>query len=272
VLTEIQRALAAWKWSLAVLARSPALVVALIVFTGLWGGAAYVWLGLPESSTLILVLTLVWALAQVAITVAVFAGAIDSLSEAAWSSHACVRLRSLVGFDRRQMARLCAWLIVAFLITWSVAAAFAWVNDHALEVASFLSLHSGKPVSHVPVEWVFQVIEAFVWLVLAGFIFSFLILLLRQGWGAALHAIRRTLAGCTWRAPFLTTLLAAVIFAWGADKLAVSHPRVPSGFWDYTQMLVRLGGALAWLVVGWLLEILSLAWLARPQTTDSTAI
>jgi len=270
VLTEIRRAWEAWKYSLLVLARSPALVGALIVFTGLWGGAAYAWLGLPESSTLILLLTLLWALAQAAIAVAVFAGAIDSLSEAAWSSLASVRLRALARFDRRQMARCGVWLIAAFLIIFLLSAAFSWANDHALDVASFLTLHSGKPVSQVPVGWLFQVIEAFVWLVLTGFLFSFLNLLLREGWGAARRAVRRTLAACTWRAPLLTTLLAAVIFAGGANKLAVWHPIVPPGFWDYTQVLVRLGGALVWLVMGFLLEVLSLARLARPRSADSS--
>ncbi len=252
------------------LARSPAVVAALSVFTGLWGGAAYVWLGLPESSTLILVLTLLWALAQAAITVAVFTGLMSSLSEAAWSSRASVHLRAVVTLDRRQIARCGVWLIAAFLVSFLLAGAFAWANEHALEVASFLTLHSGKPVSQVPVGWVFQVIECFVWLVMTGFLFSFLILLLRQGWGAALGAVRRTLAACAWRAPLLTTLLASVIFAWGADKLAVWHPIVPPGLWDYTQMVVRLGGALVWLVVGWLFEVLSLARLARPRTADST--
>jgi len=261
-----------------VLARSPAVAAAVIVFTGLWGGAAYAWLGLPESSTLILVLTVLWALAQAAIAVAVFTGAMSGLSEAAWSSQASVRLRALAGFDRRQVTRCSVWLVAAFFITFLLATAFAWANDHALEVASFLTLHSGKPVSQVPVRWAFQVIEAFVWLVLTGFVFSFLILLLREGWGVALRTVRRTLAACAWRAPFMTTVLALVIFAGGADRWTAWHPAVPAGLWDYTQMLVRVGVAWVWLVVGWLLEVLSLARLARlareaqPRATESRSI
>jgi len=262
VLTEIKNAWAAWKWSAAVLAGNAAPVAALIVLVALWAAAGYAWLGLPESSTLILVITLVWALAQVAVAIVILSAVARSTSEAPVDDSRRLSAAAL-RFSGSQFARGLVWAVGVFIVVMLVARLFAWFNYHALEVASFFTLHAQKPVSQVPVRWGFQVIEAYVWLVLTGFLFSFLILLLRDGRGTITGRVRCTLAASAWRAPLLTTLLVALIFAGGASKLAGWHPRTPPGPWDYTQMLVRLGGALVWLVVGWLLELLSLARLVR---------
>ncbi|MBZ5546169.1 MAG: hypothetical protein LAO07_21295, partial [Acidobacteriia bacterium] len=95
----MRNALATWKWSLAIVARSPAVVGALAVIAALWGYGAYQWLWLPESSLLLLILALLWAVVQIAVLVGALAGAAASTSSAVAAAATHLSLRSLLGFS-----------------------------------------------------------------------------------------------------------------------------------------------------------------------------
>jgi hypothetical protein len=255
---------------LAVVARSPGVVLALAALVFLWSFGAYQWLWLPESSGLLLLVALVWGLAQVAVLVGVFTGATASAGEAAATSVTRLELRSFAGFNRRQFARCLVMAAASGLLVLVLEAVFAGIDERALEVASFLTFHSEKAVSPITVEKVFWVIQMFLWIVIWGFLLSFLIVLLRVGWREARRQAARLLANCCWRSSFLTSLLSVVVFGGLAYLLAMWHPKVSAGFWDYAQMLLRMGGALCLLVFGWLFWMLSLAKLSLPPSEDST--
>jgi magnesium-transporting ATPase (P-type) len=260
----MKKTLATWKWSLAVVARSPRLVLALAAVAALWGLGAYKWLWLPESSGLLLLVALVWGLAQVLVLVGVLTGAATSAGEAAAASATHLGLRSFVGFNRRQFARCLVMVTASGLLALALAALFGRCNEYTLEVASFLTFHSEKPVSPVTVAKVFWVIQTFLWIVIWGFLLSFLIVLLRTGWREAKRQSAHLIANCCWRSSFLTSLLSVVVFGGLAYLLASWHPKVSAGFWDYAQLLLRMGGALLLLVFGWLFWMLSLARLSLP--------
>jgi hypothetical protein len=260
----MKKALAAWKWSLAVVARSPRPVLALTALVFLWSFGAYQWLWLPESSGLLLLIALVWGLAQVAVLVGVLTGAAASAAEAAAASATHLGLRSFVGFNRRQFTRCLVMVTASGVLALALVALFSRCNEYTLEVASFLTFRSERPVSPVTVEQVFWVAEAFLWLVAWGFLLSFLAVLLRGGWSESMRQAARLLANCCWRSSFLTSLLSVAVFGGLAYLLAAWHPKVSAGFWDYSQMLLRLGGALLLLVFGWLFWMLSLARLSLP--------
>jgi magnesium-transporting ATPase (P-type) len=261
----MKKALATWKWSLAVAARSPRLVLALAVLVFLWSFGAYRWLWLPESSGLLLLVALVWGLAQVAVLVGVLTGAAASTAEAAAASATHLELRSLVGFNRRQFARCGVAVIFGTFLVLLLLELFRRSDDYALEVASFLTFHAEKAVSPASVGKVFWVIQTFVWIVVWGFLMSFLIALVRAGWREAKRQAARLLANCCWRSSFLSSLLSVVVFGGLAYLLAIWHPKVSAGFWDYAQLLLRMGAALLLLVSGWLFWMLSLARISLPQ-------
>ncbi len=70
-----------WKGSLWVVAQNPISLLALAILEVLWLLGAYQWLWLPESSALVLLVSLVWAAAQVMIAVAVLAGTAADIRE-----------------------------------------------------------------------------------------------------------------------------------------------------------------------------------------------
>jgi hypothetical protein len=267
----MKRALATWKWSLAVVACSPGLLVVLAALVALWGFGAYQWLWLPESSGLLLLLALVWGVAQVLLVVVVLTGAATSASEAAATSAARLELRSFAAFNRGQFARCLVMATASGLLVVTLAAAFSWVNEYALEVASLLTFYSEKAVSPVTVGKVFWVIQTYLWIVVWGFLLSFLTVLLRGGWSEAQRQAARLLANCCWRSAFLTSLLSMLVFSGLAYLLATWHPKVLAGFWDYAQLLLRMGGALLLLVIGWLFWMLSLARLGLPPSENATS-
>jgi magnesium-transporting ATPase (P-type) len=267
----MKKALATWKWSLAVVARSPGPLLALAVLVLLWGLGGYRWLWLPESSGLLLLVALVWGLAQVLVLLGILTGAGASAGEAAATSVTRLELRSFAGFKRRQFARCAVVAVVGTFLVLVLRELFSRSDDYALEVASFLTFHSEKAVSPVDVAKVFWVIQAFLWIVMWGFLLSFLIVLLRAGWREAGRQAARLLAHCCWRSSFLTSLLSVVVFGGLAYLLATWHPKVSAGFWDYAQLLLRMGGALLLLVFGWLFWMLSLARLSLPPSEDSTS-
>ena len=267
----MKRAWQTWMWSLAVVVRSPLPVLALAVFSALWGLAAYQWLWLPESSAFLLLLAFVWAVAQILVTFAVLAGTTLSAAEAATARARRLGLRTLVRISGGQFARSIVMGAASVVIVLVVSALFGWVNSRALEVASFLTFHSEKPVSPVAIEKILWVIECALWTVMGGFLLSFLMIVLRAGWREAWRQAGRTLANCCWRSPFFTSLVSVVVFGGLVYLLVTWHPKVTPGFPDYSQVVLRMGVSLILLVAGWLFLLLSLARISSPTDEGASA-
>jgi hypothetical protein len=261
----MKRASAAWKWSLGVVARSYRTVVVLAALIAFWAWAAYQWLGLPESSALLLILAFIWAIVQLLAAVVIATGTVSGAAETAATEGRNVPLRSLWTINRKQLLSALIFCIISVVILWTCGGLFGLVNSYSVEVASFLTFHSGKPVSHVLIEEIYNVIEGLLWIVLSGFLLSFFIALLRGGWRGAGKQTGELLAGCAYRTPFLTNLLSVAVFGGIAYELVNWHPMVPAGFWDYTQMLVRFSLALILISAGLLFWSLSLARLQVPK-------
>jgi hypothetical protein len=265
----MKKAFATWKWSLTVVARSPLVVVTLVAIAALWSYGAYQWLWLPESSLLLLILALFWAIAEIMVAVGVVAGMAASTLSAAAAAANHLSLRSLAGFTRRHYARALASIVLTAIIILLLHGLFALANERALEVASFLTFHSEKAVSPVTVGKVFWVMEWLVWIVAWGFLLSLFLIVHSGGWGEARCRAARTLKNCCWRASFFTSLLTLVVFRGLAWLLATRHPEVPVGLWDYAQTVIRLGISLVLIVVGSLFWLLSLARLNLPPAQNS---
>jgi hypothetical protein len=265
----MKRAIAAWKWSLGVVARSYRTVAVLAALIALWAFAAYEWLGLPESSALLLILAFIWAMVQLLAAVVIMAGIVSGAAEAAGTEGRSLPLRSLWTINRKTLLNALLFCLVSLVLVWLCDGVFNWINEHSVEVASFLTFHSGKAVSHVPIEEIYSVIEGLLWIVLSGFLLSFFIALLRGGWRGAVKQTWKLLAGCAFRTPFLTSLLSVAVFGGIAYELAHWHPTVPSGFWDYTQMIARFSLVLILISAGVLFWSLSLARLQAPRQDSS---
>jgi magnesium-transporting ATPase (P-type) len=244
---------------LGVVVRSPAVLVSLAALAALWGFGAYQWLWLPESSGLLLLLALIWGIAQIAVAVGFLAGTTSAAVDAATSGAGRLELRRVAGFNRQKFWRCLAWGAISLVLLLVLSYLFKWSDDHALEVASFLTFRSEKAVSPVSVGKVFWVIQMVIWIIVGGFLLSTLALLLREGWVEARRQAARILRRCCWRAPFWSGLLSVGVFGSLAWLLATWHPKVSVGFSDYAQMLVRMGGALLLIISGWLFWLLSLA-------------
>lgn len=251
-------------WSLETLARSYATVVALAAIVALWVYLLYRWLGLPEPSVLLLILAACWALAQILATAAVLGGTVRGAAATAGAERSGLGFRALWLSDRGRILPVLAFCLLSGVVAWVVGSVFAWVNNHSVEVASFLTFHAEKPVSYLLIESIFQFIEGLLWIALGGFLLSLFLVFLGDGWRAAGKQAGRLLAGCTYRAPFVTSLLVVAICGGAAYKLANWHPAVAAGFRDYTQMTVRLTLATVLLAAGWLLWLLALARLNTP--------
>jgi hypothetical protein len=262
----MKKTIAAWRWSFGTVARSPALLLTLAGLVALWGFGAYEWLWLPESSLLLLLLGLIWGLAQVLVVVGILAATATSATAAAAANANRLGWRDFLGLDRRQFSRCLILAVIAGFLVLALLQVFRWSDDYALKVASFLTFRSERAVSPITIGKVFWVIQAWLWLVVWGFLLSFLTVLLRAGWREAGRQAARLLANCCWRVAFLTSLLSVVVFGGLAYLLAAWHPKVAVGFWDYAQMLVRLGAALPLLVIGWLFWMLSLARFSLPPS------
>jgi len=180
-------------------------------------------------------------------------------------------VRALARFGLTQFVRCLLMATGGIVLVLVLSELFAWVNSRALEVASFLTLRLEMPVSPVTIEQAFEVIEAVIWIIVGGFLGSFLIILLHAGWREAWRQAGRTLADCCWRSPFLTSLLTALVFGGLSYALATWRPEVTPGFWDYAQLAVRTGMALLLLVAGWLFLLLSLARSATASQETSAA-
>lgn len=267
----MKQAFEAWQWALGVLARSPGVVLALGVAVAVWGFAAYRWFGLPESSALVLLLALLWGVAQLLVAVTLLAGSASAASEAAQAPSAALRMRAFVPSPR---ARLLAAGAIAFDflgLYWVLLQISDWDDALALRIGSFLTFHSNTAVSPVDVEKVLWVIEAWLGSAVAGFLLSYLIVWSRAGWSEARRRIRPTLKTCFFQTSLLTTVLSGGVFG-GLIVLVVNwHPEVTPGFWDYAQAVLRVGVSLVLFVLGGLFWLLSLARLRLAKGAAATS-
>ena len=255
----MKNAFAVWVWSLKVVTRSYRLVGVLAVLTALWTLAAYQWLGLPESSTLLLILALIWAIVQLLATVGIVAGTVAGAVEAASTGGRSLPLGVLWRMTWKRLLNTLLLCILGSVLVWLCGLIFDWINERSVEVASFLTFHSQIPVSYVLIEEIYRVIEALLWIALSGSLLSFFVAILRSGWREAGKQRWKLLTGCALQTPFLTSLLSVAVFGGIADELVNWHPLTPAGFWDYTQMSVRLALALILISAGVLFWSLSLA-------------
>jgi len=260
-----------WRSSLGSVVRSALTVVVVAAVVAAWSLGAYRWLWLSVSSVWVLLLTLLWGLLQIGVAVAILTSVTVGVLEAASCGARELTAKSLLHFNRRQFARCLVLATVAGLLVLALAAAMSWISEYALDIASLLTFYSEKAVSPVTVGKVLWVIRAYLWFVVWGFLLSFLLLLVREGWQKAASRAAGLVLMCLGSGPFWTTLLATLLF--GGLSLLVSTyvPIVPAGFWDYAQLVLRMGGALLLLVFGWLFWMLSLAKLSLPPSEDSTS-
>lgn len=256
----MKNAITIWKWSLRVVARSPRVLIALstVVVIGLFG--AFRWLYFPmESAVYLMVIGLLWAVVQYFVLVSLFTATAFVTGESADSSTDRLNVRSLVRFGRCHWLRCAGFLVIAGLFVQLLRFASSFLEEHSLEVASFLTFRSEKPVAPETVEAVFGWIETLLWVVALGFLLSFLLALVRGGWRAALRATPRLFGNSCWRTPFLTGVISLVGFGGLAYMLATWIPKAPPGFLDYAQLIIRNGLALVLVVAGLLFWLLSLA-------------
>jgi hypothetical protein len=256
----MNRALAAWMWSLGVVARSYRTVVALAALIALWAFAAYEWLGLPaESSALLMILAFIWAIVQLLASAVIVGGTIAGVVEASVTEGRSFPIRWLWTMGRKWLLTTLIFGLMSLVLAWLCSTVFDWINGHSVEVASYLTFHSGKPVSYVFIERIYDFIEGLWWTVFGGFLISFFIAQRREGWRSAGKQIVKLFAGCAFRTPFLTNLLSVVVFGGIAYELANWRPVVPAGFWDYAQVVVRFSLVLILISTGELFWSLSLA-------------
>jgi hypothetical protein len=263
----MKRVLQAWGWSLGVAAHSLVTLLGLALLAGLWGIAAYEWLDLPESSILILIIVLAWAIAQWVVAAAVMAGTASSAGEAAWAAGARSLPRlGFVTFRPRLIAKALLFSIAAALVVFALSNLFAWVNGHSVEVGSFLTFHAETPTSHIWVEKVFDIVEDLLWVAMAGLLIRVLIFVVHAGWKGAGRDFRPAFTDCFWKGSFLSGLAAVLFFGWIPYRLANWVPHASPGFWDYFQLLARMGVALLLVAYGWLFWLLAVARLSLPAS------
>jgi hypothetical protein len=255
----MKRVIQAWAWSLAVVARSPAALVGLAMLAALWGFAAFEWLSLPESSLLILAIAFAWALAMWLVAAGVAAGTASSAAEAAAAGGSSLAGFGFVTLRPRLLVRAMLFSWIAAATVFGVSELFGWLNGHTVEVGSFLTFHTDTPTSHIWLEKVFSTLEWLLWVAVAGLLVRLWVSVVRAGWTEIVRGFLRAFADCFWKGSFLSSLLAVLAFGWVPDRLANWQPHVPPGFWDYFQMLTRLGLALLLLAFGWLFWLLALA-------------
>jgi len=257
----------AWGRSLSVLVNSPIYVLALAVIGGLWCLAGYQWLWLPESSAWVLALAFVWILALAFLALALLAGSVASASVAAAGTDGHLSLRRILCFEKKRLGRTLLIVLAGALLFFALGALFDWVNAHALTVASFLTFHLQRPVSHMLIGEILWVLEALIWLAFAGLLMMWLLSFSNPRQQAA-ECPRATPIRSLGLSAFLTSLLSAVVFGGMAWRLTTWHPVVKAGGWDYAQLLTRNGLALLLLTLGWLFWVLALARLALSRLME----
>ena len=178
----MKKAFAAWTWSLGVVTRSYRIVILLASLMALWVFAAYEWLGLAESSALLLILASIWAVVQILAAFVIVGGTAAGAAEVADNSDRGFPAHSLWTKGRKTIGATFVICLVSLALAGPCSAIFAWINEHSVEVASFLTFHSQRPVSHIPLEEIYTFVEGLLWVVLAGFLLSFFLTLVRGGW------------------------------------------------------------------------------------------
>ncbi len=262
----MKNALATWKWSLRVIARSPLVLLALAVVAGLWLFGAYRWLWFPaESAGYLLVAGALWVLLQFLVLAGFVAGTAAGAIDAAAEGAGALNIRKLVPASRAEWLRAAVFVLVALLVVAAIHWLMSFINSFSLEVASFLTFRSEKPVAPETIGRVFSWVENLLWVVVLGFLISFLLALLRKGWREAVGAMPRLFASACWRPPFVTGLLSILVFDGLGYLLITWNPKAPPGFLDYAQVLLRNGLALLLTVAGWLFWLLSLAHHYQPS-------
>jgi len=270
----MRKVLEVWIWSLSVLARSGWTLLVLAAAMAIWTLGAYEWLGLPESSGLLLVVALVWAIVQIVFGLVVVSGSVWRAAETSAAAEilgAVPPLRPLWLKDRQIYFKTFLALAVASLSVLIVSGVFGWINRHSIDVASFLTFHSQQPFSHVLLEEIYGVIETLLWIAFAGFLLSFLIVLMRRGWSAAWAQLGSLIARCAYGKACITSLVSVGLFGGAVYGLTVWRPLAPAGFWDYSQLIVRMVLALLLVAAGWMFWLLSLARVHMPPP-DTTGI
>jgi hypothetical protein len=205
----------------------------------------------------------------VLVAVAAVTGTVAGAVQACAANAQPLSLLSFFRFGRKRFAESLLLLIAASANGLALAEIFAWVNQHSVEVASFLTFHSERPVSHLIIDSCLMVVECLIWIAVAGSLLSFLLVLFSSGWQHARNQFGKVLlAGC-FGMPFLTGFLSVAVFGGSAYLLANWRPKLPVGFWDYAQLSVRVGLVLILLAAGWLFWLLCLARLNSPTMVAS---
>ena len=249
----------AWTSSLRVLGRSPVYVVTLAAILALWALAGYQWLWLPESSAWMLALTAVWLAAMVILALAVLAGSALSVLTVATGSDARLRLGRILSFDKKRLRGAALVALIGLLIGLALDALFGWINNRALEAASFLTFQTQHPVSYVVIEKLFWVIKVMVWIAGAGLMMAWLLKHSRPPSEAAPPGTPSRPIRWFGTIVFLTGVLAVGLFGGLAWSVSTWHPQVKPGDWDYAQLGIRTGAALLLITLGWLFWMMALA-------------
>lgn len=256
---------AAFVWSLEVVVFSYRTVAALAVLAALWCSLAYEWLGLPESSALMLILALAWAIAQILAGVTIVGGIVSGVVKASVAEGLDLPVSSLWRLSRKD-----TWNTLIFLILCALGASLCylilgWVNGHALEVSSFLTFHLQRPVSHARIEEFFGAMEYLIWIILIGYLLSLFTTLMREGWRGVRRHQWKLMTGSVFQSPFLASLLSAGVVGFACDKVSNWHHTVPPGFWDYFQVIGRYSFILLLISAGGCFWVLFLARLQSPR-------
>jgi len=253
----MKNALKAWLWSLRVVVRSPLVLVTLSALLAAELYGAYRWLYFPmESAVYLMVIGILWAVLECSILIWFLAVVAGAAQEAAEEGASSLKITRLIRINRTVWLRTAGFVVVASALVAGVYYFFWWIEGYALEVASFLTFHSEKPVAPETIDTIFAWIENILWVVAAGFLIAFLVTLVRQGWRAALRAAPRSLANACWRAHFLVGLICVFVFGGLAYLLVAWHPLAPPGFLDFAQVILRnsmavvlaVGGGVVWLL------------------------
>ncbi len=252
-----------------VVARSYRTVVQLAVIVALWAFGVYEWLDLPaESSALLMILSLIWALAQLLIAATIIGGTVAGAGDAAAAGARIYPIGALWTQGRKKVADTLAFSILSLVLVWICSKVFGWVNTHSVEVASFLTFHSEKPISHELLENIDDSIECLLWIVVSGFLPVPCCYFLRGVGEQRENAWTSVLAACTFRTPFFTSLLSVFMFGGLAERLLNWHPIVPPGFWDYAEAETRFSLALFIVSAGVLFWSLAVARLMQSPSAQ----
>ena len=206
-----------------------------------------------------LVLALIWGIAQLLVVLIIVGGTVGGAANISSEKGRVIPISALWAIDPRSLGSALIFCLASLLLAWLIRTGFGWVDEHSIEVASFLTFHLQKAVSHAPIEKIYEAVEGLLWIIVNGFLISLFVVFMRSGWREARKQKWRLLRECSFGGPFLASAISVVLFGGIAFELANRHPTVPPGLWDYAQMIVRLSLALIIVSVGMLFWVLSLS-------------